>query len=125
MPFHRTESRRAFWLRFALFELVYVGMSPIPSIESRLITTKALDFVVSNVPPSTGAGLAHYDKDGSMDLYVVNNSQQNALYRDKGNGTFDNAHKTTTIFPLASFDSMTRCASWMSSKRNTRDGFAL
>jgi hypothetical protein len=27
------------------------------------------------------------------------------------------AHRTTTIFPLASFDSMTRCASWISSKR--------
>src|SRR5262245_54422237 len=25
------------------------------------------------------------------------------------------AHRTTTIFPLASLDSMTRCASWMSS----------
>src|SRR5262245_52177290 len=35
------------------------------------------------------------------------------------------AHRTTTNFPLASFDSMTRCASWISSKRNTRDGFAL
>ena len=32
---------------------------------------------------------------------------------------------TTTIFPLASFASMTRCASWMSSNRNTRVGFAL
>src|SRR5262249_48828403 len=32
---------------------------------------------------------------------------------------------TTTIFPLAWFASTTRCASRMSSKRNTRDGFAL
>ncbi len=32
---------------------------------------------------------------------------------------------TTTIFPPASLASMTRCASWISSKRNTRAGFAL
>jgi len=32
---------------------------------------------------------------------------------------------TTTILPPASLASMTRCASWISSKRNTRDGFAL
>src|SRR5262249_52940863 len=35
------------------------------------------------------------------------------------------AHTTTTNFPLVLFDSMTRCASWISSKRNTRVGFAL
>ena len=35
------------------------------------------------------------------------------------------AHSTTTNFPLAPFDSITRCASWTSSKRNTRVGFAL
>ena len=33
-------------------------------------------------------------------------------------------HTRTTILPLASFDSISRWASWMSSKRNTLAGFA-
>ena len=41
---HRTETRRAFWLGFALFGWTYVGLSLVPSIESRLPTTKALGF---------------------------------------------------------------------------------
>jgi FG-GAP-like repeat len=42
------------------------------------------------VPRSIPAGLAYfdYDNDGSMDLSVVNNSQPNALYLNKGNGVF-------------------------------------
>jgi hypothetical protein len=47
---HRTESRRAFWTGFALFGWVYLGLSLIPSIESRLITTKALAYLDSKVP---------------------------------------------------------------------------
>jgi hypothetical protein len=47
---HRTESRRAFWLGFALFGWIFLGLSLIPSIESRLITTKALVFLDSKVP---------------------------------------------------------------------------
>ena len=39
---HRTESRRAFWIGFALFGWIYLGLSLVPSIESRLMTTKAL-----------------------------------------------------------------------------------
>jgi len=34
-------------------------------------------------------------------------------------------HGITTIFPLSSWDSIRRFASWMSSQRNTRAGFAL
>ena len=47
---HRTESRRAFWLGFALFGWIYLGLSLVPSIESRLITTKALHYLDSKVP---------------------------------------------------------------------------
>jgi hypothetical protein len=39
---HRTDSRRAFWLGFALFGWTYLGLSLVPSTESRLMTTKAL-----------------------------------------------------------------------------------
>lgn len=47
---HRTESRRAFWLGFALFGWIYWRLSLVPSIESRLLTTKALAFLDSQVP---------------------------------------------------------------------------
>jgi hypothetical protein len=47
---HRTESRRAFWIGFALFGGVYLGLSLVPTIESRLITTKTLAYLDSKVP---------------------------------------------------------------------------
>ena len=40
LAIHRTKRRRAFWLRFALFGWTYVGLSFVPSVEPRLITTK-------------------------------------------------------------------------------------
>jgi hypothetical protein len=47
---HRTESRRAFWIGFALFGAAYLGLSVVPSIESRSITTKALAYLDSKLP---------------------------------------------------------------------------
>jgi hypothetical protein len=47
---HRREARRAFWIGFALFGWGYLGLSLVPSIESRLITTKALGYIDSKVP---------------------------------------------------------------------------
>ncbi len=47
---HRAERRRAFWLGFALFGSAYLGLSLVTSIESRLITTKALAYLDSKVP---------------------------------------------------------------------------
>jgi hypothetical protein len=47
---HRTETRRAFCLGFALFGSAYLVISLLPSIESRLITTKALAYLDSKVP---------------------------------------------------------------------------
>ena len=85
---HRNESRRAFWLGFALFGWVYLGLSLIPPIESRLITTKALAFLDSKVKRSLPGGLAYfdYDNDGALDLYVVNNTKSNTLIPNTGNG---------------------------------------
>jgi len=45
---HRHESKRAFWLGFAIFGWIYVGLSLVPSVEPRLITTKALTYLDSN-----------------------------------------------------------------------------
>jgi hypothetical protein len=87
---HRTERRRAFWLGFALFGAAYLCLTLVPPIETRLITTKALAFIDSKVPRSIPAGIAYadFDRDGKMDLYVVNQSHSDALYLNKGNGTF-------------------------------------
>jgi hypothetical protein len=46
---HRTESRRAFWIGFALFGWIYLGLTLMPSIESRLLTSKALAYLDSKV----------------------------------------------------------------------------
>jgi hypothetical protein len=46
---HRTESRRAFWIGFALFGWIYLGLSLVPSIESRLIATKGLAYLHSKL----------------------------------------------------------------------------
>jgi hypothetical protein len=50
LAIHRPEKRRVFWLGFALFGLTYLGLSLLPSIESRLITTTALAYLDSKVP---------------------------------------------------------------------------
>jgi hypothetical protein len=47
---HRSEARRAFWVGFALFGTSYLAISIVPSIESRLMTTKALAYLDSTVP---------------------------------------------------------------------------
>jgi hypothetical protein len=50
LAIHRTEKRRAFWLGFALFGWIYLVLILMPSIESRLITTKALAYLDSKMP---------------------------------------------------------------------------
>jgi len=47
---HRNNARRAFWIGFALVGWIYLGLSLVPSIESRLITTKALAYLDSKLP---------------------------------------------------------------------------
>ena len=62
---HRTESRRAFWLGFAVFGWIYLGLSVVPSIESRLMTTKALTYLDSKVPGRSPASLHRFNLQGS------------------------------------------------------------
>jgi hypothetical protein len=88
---HRTGERWTFWLGFALFGWAYLGLSLVPSIEPRLVTTKVLAFIDSRISRSSPAGITYvdYDNDGTLDLFVANNSQPNALYVNKGNGAFE------------------------------------
>jgi hypothetical protein len=50
LAIHCSRVKRAFWLGFALFGTAYLGLTIIPSIDSRLITTQALAFLDSRVP---------------------------------------------------------------------------
>ncbi len=47
---HRTGARRAYWLGFALFGCVYLGLSLIPPVESRLVTSPGLAYLYSKLP---------------------------------------------------------------------------
>jgi hypothetical protein len=95
----RNERRRAFWLGFAIFGTAYLGLSLVPSIEFRLITTKALAYISSKmpkpIPNGVGVEYADYDNDGTIDIYVANNSKPNTLYVSNGNATFQDV--TTTV----------------------------
>jgi hypothetical protein len=98
---HQTESRRAYWLGFALFGSVYLGLSLVPPIESRLITTKALARLGATSPRPIAAGLTYfdYDNDGRLDIFVANDSQQNALYRNNGDGSFQDVSAAAGLKP--------------------------
>lgn len=77
---HRSEKRRAFWLGFALFGSAYLGLSLVPTIESRLITSRGLAFLDSKIRRSISASEALYN------LLVEVNSQTVALAVNTGNG---------------------------------------
>jgi|SRR5579864_4045266 len=97
---HRHGRERAFWLGFALFGWAYLGASLVPAVQSRLITSKGLAYldskrlaftrVASAGQGSNGRGVAFadVDNDGFLDLFVVDSSNANTLYRNVGNGTF-------------------------------------
>jgi hypothetical protein len=50
LALHRKAEKRSFWAGFALLGWGYVGLSLVPSIEPRLLTTKALAYLDSKVP---------------------------------------------------------------------------
>jgi hypothetical protein len=47
---HRKAEKRAFWAGFALLGWGYVGLTLSPSVEPRLLTTKALAYLDSKMP---------------------------------------------------------------------------
>ena len=80
---HHTESRRAFWLGFALFGCGYLGLSLVPSIESRLMTTRALAYLDSKVP-GRSLGFSTLRVTGTISG-VPGNQVQNAAFTVDGN----------------------------------------
>jgi hypothetical protein len=52
---------------------------------------------VSTAANSVGALFADYDRDGLLDLFVVNTDQSSALFRNLGNGTFQNVTQQAGI----------------------------
>jgi hypothetical protein len=50
LAIHRAGSKRAFWLGFGLFGSIYLGLTLVPPVESRLATTQALVFLDSKIP---------------------------------------------------------------------------
>jgi hypothetical protein len=50
LSIHRSQAKRALWIGFALAGWSYLGLSLVPSIESRLLTTKGLAYLDSKVP---------------------------------------------------------------------------
>jgi ABC-type transport system involved in multi-copper enzyme maturation permease subunit len=90
LAIYRTEKRRAFWIGFALFGSAYLALSLVPSIESRLITSKALHYLDSKMPRSISGGLAYIDPYVvSWDVVFSNNSQPNAVVLDKEIGKLE------------------------------------
>lgn len=87
---HRRGLRRAYWLGFAIFGAAYLVASVIPPVACRLLTTTALSALGSKVLAINGAGMAvaDVDNDGSIDLFVTNALGRSVLYRNQGNGTF-------------------------------------
>jgi hypothetical protein len=50
LAIHRTGTHRAFWVGFALFGGAYLGLSVIPPIESRLVSSQGLAYLHSKLP---------------------------------------------------------------------------
>ena len=79
---HRTEKRRAFWIGFALFGGSYLTLSLVPSIESRLVTTKAMAYLDSKVP---GEPRALHDPGHGDHLWNPRNQVQAVAFSPQGN----------------------------------------
>src|SRR4029077_7273048 len=77
LAIHRTESRQAFWLGFALFGWTSLVLSLVPSIEPRLLTTKGIAYLDSKVPGRSQTGFVRLALTGSG---VPSNQVQNVAF---------------------------------------------
>jgi WD40 repeat protein len=93
LAIHRKDERWAFWVAFALFGWGYLGLTAIPSIEPRLLTTLGLAYLDSRVPGrsvvSTGSttGVGASDPIGLTVRAVTFSPQGNVLATTNNAGT--------------------------------------
>jgi hypothetical protein len=93
LAMHRTESRKAFWLGFALFGWAYLVMSLVPPIEVRLPTTQGLAFLDSKVadrPASMTFGLPTSSSNGTL-------NDAKRYWASKVNGSTIDSSQTATV----------------------------
>jgi hypothetical protein len=90
LAIHRRDRNRAYWLGFSLFGWVYLLVSLIPPLESRLPTTRGLAYLRAARPVAIpqGVAVADFDSDGQVDLYVANATAPSVVYLNNGDGTF-------------------------------------
>jgi hypothetical protein len=76
---HSTNPKRAYWLGSSSFGWMYLIASMIPSIGSRLPTTRGLAYLETKWIWPLSAGLAYFDhgNDGNLDLLVAGGSSPN------------------------------------------------
>jgi hypothetical protein len=125
---HRTERKRAYWLGFALVGWVYLGVSLVPPVASRLLTTAALGAVGEKLRQTVGNGMAFgdFDSDGHMDIFVANtNGTITTLYQNKGNGTFVDVTAGSGLNAAKSFQTALAIAPGGSPENFVRIGHSL
>jgi hypothetical protein len=81
LAIHRDSPRRAFWLGFALFGSVYLGLSLFPPIEGRLVTSPALAYLHSKLP---GHSPDYYMFTVKTDGQIVSNPQRTVAFSPNG-----------------------------------------
>jgi hypothetical protein len=75
LAIHREGARGGFWLGFALFGSVYLGLALIPPIESRLVSSRALAVLHSKLPGQSPQSVVFtVTTSGSGSLSVQNGS---------------------------------------------------
>ena len=94
----RRDAARAFWVGFLWFGGAYLCMVFGPwfstNVRDHLLTSKVLGYTYNTIaslptrPGGLGTVLGDIDKDGWPDLYVANMRSPNYLFRNVGNGTF-------------------------------------
>jgi hypothetical protein len=80
---------------------------------------------VSGLPKWPLVGAFRIENGREVVVVVINRGKAALKFDIRVTGAVNFSQRMITTLPLASFASMTGCASRMSSKRNTRAGFAL
>jgi hypothetical protein len=118
LALHRTDSRRAFWIGFALFGWTYLGLSLVPSIESRLLTTKALAYLNTKVPGRPAVRNVAFTPDGRL---LATSGQGHVRLWDAATGKpLDGGNGTTENFVRIGHSLLALVAGWFGGQLSRR-----